>query len=164
MKLWVFRELVCELSSKCASVTPLKLAGSLAIVVGAGAATVAALALDNSTEVSTAAADIMASMHMVFDQSNWLFHWKLNSAAIGTSGIALIAAGIACVKGYARGLIAIACIALLVAALPWISTIIGFSRYAFESGSVLESAIFCVVAAAYVGLYREEHHGHFVVP
>jgi hypothetical protein len=89
-----------------------------------------------------------------FDASDWSLHWRASSVLIVALGVLLVAAGAALFRRRRWGFALLLCVAATVTLLPWLLYVVGFSRYAFERPTVLESAVSLAVAVAAFIAYR----------
>jgi hypothetical protein len=89
-----------------------------------------------------------------FDASDWSLHWRVSSVLIVVLGVMLVAAGVALFRRRRSGFALLLCVAATTALLPWLLYIVGFSRYAFEQPTVLESAVSLAVAVTAFIAYR----------
>jgi hypothetical protein len=75
---------------------------------------------------------------------------------LGAAATAIFVGGSIILAGRQSGFFLVAAVAASLAALPWIVTALGASRYAFEQGNIVETIVLgaIAVAAAVAGLAR----------
>ena len=126
-----------------------RIAGVVSILGGLAAVVVGVLGFT----MTKAMTDLPASQP--FDAQQWAFHWKVSSLLIVAIGAALAVAGSALLKRKRWGFMVIVSAATVTALLPWVLSIVGFSQYAFEQPTVLESAVYIAIGiAALIGFRR----------
>ena len=95
-----------------------------------------------------------------FDPRHWALHWKISSILIVAIGVALTVAGSAIFRLKRWGFVVLMFAAAVTAILLWAFTIVGFSQYAFEQPTVLESAVSLAVGIAAFVAYRRSRAGN----
>ena len=96
-----------------------------------------------------------ASPPQSFNAEDWSVHWRLWGITLIVLGLALVWAGVALIYGKRSGFILLAAVALVAALFPWLLSIVGFARYAFEEPRMNESLLYLTVGAgALLGHYR----------
>jgi hypothetical protein len=93
---------------------------------------------------------------IVLDAAGWIARWRMSCLILGAAATAIFVGGSIILAGRQSGFFLVAAVAASLAALPWIVTALGASRYAFEQGNIVETIVLgaIAVAAAVAGLAR----------
>lgn len=127
--------------------------GVAVIIVGIGGLAFSVYAAVNAPSmVETLMIAVRAGV-IELDAADWIERWRVTCAVFGAASAATVAGGSIIVSGRRSGFLLIAAVAACLASLPWIVEALGAARYAFEQGSIAETAVLSALAVAALTAY-----------